>query len=206
MKSENGQPIERKKLSIFTVKQQYRGLTSELLDVSRASGARTHVASIANAPTESNITEKLSFNELVRCACFPFNEGSQQLMKAITMNTNLLVQYEWIIRKMSFACSAEQVAASSEKQVFERTTDAFTLQIKTDNSNSKQAYLLLSLRQAKVEEEDKLKGVFLHCMMEHQFHVISFENILDGQAQIMIEKESKAYELLTHPNAKIYLC
>jgi hypothetical protein len=43
-------------------------------------------------------------------------------------------------------------------------------------------------------------------MLKNQFKVLHFENVLDGRAQIIIEKDSATYHLITSPNTKLYLC
>lgn len=193
-------PLERKQAAIFEVKQQYKCLTggAPIAQVSENGEGDKLVISLA--------TRRISFAELVRCACFPFATKSQKLMSVIKSNASLYTQYEWVLSKLSFASSGEQVAASSDSQIMSRTTEYFDFQIRPDRSNNKQVHLLLSLKQTQANTSLYVKGVFLHCMLKNQFKVLHFENVLDGQAQIIIEKDSATYHLITSPNTKLYLC
>ncbi len=127
-------------------------------------------------------------------------------MHVIKRDVSLYAQYGWILEKMSFASSGEQVAASTDSNIMSRTTDYFDFQIKPDSSNTEQVHLLLSLKQPQANNSTYAKGVFLHCMLNDEFMVLHFANVLDGQAQIIIEKDSETYHLITSPNTKLYLC
>jgi hypothetical protein len=193
-------PLDRKQAAIFKVKQQYKYLTGGV------PLAQVSVNGEGDELTISSANRRISFAELVRCACFPFAAKSQKLMLVIKSNASLHTQYEWVLGKLSFASSDEQVAASSDSQIMSRTTEYFDFQIRPDKSNNKQVHLLLSLKQTQANSSLYVKGVFLHCMLKNQFKVLHFQNVLDGRAQIIIEKDSATYHLITSPNAKLYLC
>ncbi|PKI02246.1 hypothetical protein [Glaciecola sp. 33A] len=193
-------PLDSKQAAIFKVKQQYKCLTGG------APVAQVSEDGEGDKPIISLATRRISFAELVRCACFPFATKSQKLMPVIKSNVSLYTQYEWVLGKLSFASSGEQVAASSDSRIMSRTTEYFDFQIRPDKSNSKQVHLLLSLKQTQANTSLYVKGVFLHCMLKNQFKVLHFENVLDGRAQIIIEKDSATYHLITSPNTKLYLC
>jgi len=186
--------------SIFVIRQQYRQLKRSALD------NQVEENSAANAKSIRGPNKRVSFAELVQCACFPSSSRSKQLMLVIAKNVSLFTQYEWILQRMSIAVSAEQVAASTNEQVMSRTNDNFDLQIKPDKSNNTQAHVLLSLKTMQSGHSAYSKGIFLHCMQGDLFKVIHFENVMDGQAQIVIEQDSAAYNLITSPNTKLYLC
>jgi hypothetical protein len=177
-------PMDSKQAIVFAAKQQYRQLTRRSLE-----------------PAAS-----VSFSELVQCACFPLAAKSRKLMPVISNDLSLYTQYEWILRKMNIAQSLEQVAASSELKQMSRSTEKFDLQIKPDKSNSRQAHLLLSLKESNARDTAYPKGIFLHCVAKNEFELLHFENVLDGQAQLIIEKESRTFELLSSANTKLYLC
>jgi hypothetical protein len=193
-------PLDPKQAAIFNVKQQYKRLTGV------APVAQVSVNGEGEEQVIALLTRRIPFAELVRCACFPFSTKSQKLMPVIKSNASLYTQYEWVLGKISFASSGEQVAASSDSQIMSRTTAHFDFQIKPDKSNNKQVYLLLSLKQTQANTSLYDKGVFLHCMLKNQFKVLHFEFVLDAQAQIIIEKDSATYHLITSPNTKLYLC
>lgn len=182
-----GAGVDSKVACLFAVKQQYRQLNVSLNRTERAA-------------------KKYSFAQLVQCACFPLLDKSRQVLIDINADSNLSTQYEWILGKMSFAASFEQVAATSENRVMSRTTSAFELEVKVDKSNNKQAHLLLNLRQTSTSDPDYAKGVFLHCVADGALTVLHFEHVIDRRAQIMIELHSAAFELVTSPSSKLYLC
>lgn len=192
--------IDAKQSSIFVIRQQYRQLTH------RASEAQVEENSALNVQAMTSQKQRISFAELVQCACFPMAKKSKQLMLVIAKNVSLYTQYEWILRRMSIAISGEQVAASTDQKILSRTTDNFDLQIKPDKSNNTHMHVLLSLKQSQIRHSAYSKGIFLHCMQGDSFKVIHFENVLDGQAQIVIVDDSDTYDLLTSPNTKLYLC
>mmetsp|Transcript_49145 Transcript_49145/g.157430 ORF Transcript_49145/g.157430 Transcript_49145/m.157430 type:complete len:224 (+) Transcript_49145:342-1013(+) len=192
------QLLGSKQASIFKVKQQYRQLTGRVVEQEQKNAAKE------NMRPAKTTSKAVSFAELVQCACFPLTKKSVMVKKTIESNLALLTQYEWILRKMSIAHSLEQVAASTEIKLLSRTTEQFDLQIKRDKSNSKQAQVLLRLNN--VNDAAYPKGVFLHCVAEEKFAVIHFANVLDGQAQIIVEEESATFSLLTSANTKLYLC
>jgi hypothetical protein len=199
-KSENMGGVNVEQSSIFVIRQQYRQLTRSALETQVEENAAF------NAQTVRASKKRVSFAELVQCACFPMSKKSKQLMLVIVKNVSLFTQYEWILQRMSIAISAEQVAASSNEQVMSRTNDNFDLQIKPDKSNNTQVHVLLSLKSMQSGHSAYSKGIFLHCMQGDLFKVIHFENIMDGQAQIVIEQDSAMYNLITSPNTKLYLC
>jgi len=192
--------LDPRQAAIFVVKQQYKQLNYN------ASVIQGRLSLKGEEPAISLQTRHISFAELVHCACFPFATKSQKLMHTIKKDVSLYTQYEWILGKVSFASSGEQVAASSASAIMSRTTDYFDFQIKPDQSNHRQVYLVLSLKQVQEKDSAYAKGVFLHCILEGEFKVLHFENILDGQAQIIIETDSDTYHLITSPNTKLYLC
>ncbi len=192
--------VDVKQSSIFVIRQQYRELTR------RVSEAQVNENSAHNVQAMTSQKQRISFAELVQCACFPMAKKSKQLMLFITKNASLYTQYEWILQRMSIAVSGEQVAASTGQQVLSRTTDNFDLKIKPDKSNNTHVHVLLSLKQSQIGHSAYSKGIFLHCMLGDSFKVIHFENVLDGQAQIVIAEDSDTYDLLTSPNTKLYLC
>ena len=186
--NESGTPLARSQHAfVYIVRQQYRQLSS----FSREK--RQHV-------------RKVSFAELVQCACFPLLEKSRKIISEVQADAGLYAQYEWILHKMSFALSLEQVAASTDSQVMSRTTNEFELQVKTDRSNNNQAHLVLRLKQENLASSAYAKGVFLHCLAGGELTVIHFENVIEGQAQTIVELTSSAYKLVTCPNSKLYLC
>jgi hypothetical protein len=192
--------LDPRQSAVFVVKQQYKQL---------AHGAFVTQASETLKSDKKAVslqTRRISFAELVHCACFPFATKSQKRMHVIKRDISLYTQYEWILEKVSFASSSEQVAASTDSKIMSRTTDYFDFQIKPDNSNTEQVHLLLSLKQVQENNSTYAKGVFLHCMLKDEFKVLHFANVLDGQAQIIIEKDSETYHLITSPNTKLYLC
>jgi hypothetical protein len=192
--------LDPRQSAVFVVKQQYKQL---------AHGAFVTQASETLKSDKKAVslqTRRISFAELVHCACFPFATKSQKRMHVIKRDISLYTQYEWILEKVSFASSSEQVAASTDSKIMSRTTDYFDFQIKPDNSNTEQVHLLLSLKQVQEKNSTYAKGVFLHCMLKDEFKVLHFANVLDGQAQIIIEKDSETYHLITSPNTKLYLC
>lgn len=199
-KTENIGGVDAAQSSIFVIRQQYRQLTRS------ASESQVEENSALNAKTIQTPEKTVSFAELVQCACFPMSKRSKQLMLVITKNVSLFTQYEWILKKMCIALSAEQVAAGTNEQVMSRTNDDFDLQIKPDKSNNTQVHVLLSLTPMKSAHSVYSKGIFLHCMQGDLFKVIHFENVMDGQAQIVIEQDSATYNLITSPNTKLYLC
>lgn len=192
--------VDAKGCSIFVIRQQYRQLTY------RASDVQVEENSALNLQAMTSQKRRISFAELVQCACFPMAKKSKQLMLVIAKNVSLYTQYEWILQRMSIAVSGEQVAASTDQQVMSRTTDNFDLKIKPDKSNNTHVHVLLSLKQSQIRHSAYSKGIFLHCMQGDSFKVIHFENVLDGQAQIVIAENSDTYELITSPNTKLYLC
>jgi hypothetical protein len=192
--------LDPRQASVFVIKQQYKRLTNGAFVTDVSATLEGHKKGI---PLR---TRRISFAELVHCACFPFATKSQKLMHVIKKEVSLYTQYEWILEKVSFASSSEQVAASTASKIMSRTTDYFDFQIKPDNSNVAQVHLLLSLKQAQENDLAYAKGVFLHCILNDEFKVLHFENVLDGQAQIIIEKDSATYHLITSPNTKLYLC
>lgn len=209
MKQQTSDP---KEAFIFVVKQQYRQLTRIPNEAETEASAESELKTQA-APIElttlieqATPTKKMSFAELVQCACFPLAAKSKSRMLDVISNTSLYTHYEWILAKMSIAQSLEQVAASTSTTLLSRSTDKFDLQIKPDKSNSAQAHLLLSLKHTNASATDYPKGVFLHCVADTGFEVVHFENVLDQQAQIMIEQGSRTFELVTNPNTKLYLC
>ncbi|MFT5277822.1 MAG: hypothetical protein ACI97K_000487 [Glaciecola sp.] len=179
---------ELAQMSIFVVKKQYRVLTNN---------------DSADLASEQRL---FSFNDLVHCACFPDFLSNQKSMKQIAKCSSLLLQYEWILQKMSVAFDEAQVAASSDKLITTRNTEQFTLEIKADNSNSEQVYLLLSLKPSLFKSLEHENGLFLHCILKDEFKVVRFNHVIDGQAQILLEKSGGLYTMLSDANAKIYLC
>ena len=194
----NSQSVDAKKAFIYAVKQQYRQIAGHISERDKG-----HSDTLDAKRAEQSLNS-ISFADLVQCACFPATKKSKSLKNEIQCNLGLMTQYEWIVRRMSIAASLEQVAASTESKLLSRTTEQFDLQIKPDKSNSKQAQLLLSM--LNTTDANYPKGVFLHCVSEESFEVIHFANVLDGQAQIIVEEESSTFQLLTSPNTKLYLC
>ena len=192
--------VDAKQSSIFVIRQQYRQLTR------RTSETQIEENAALNVQAMTSQKQRVSFAELVQCACFPMAKKSKNLMLVIAKNVSLYTQYEWILQRMSIAVSGEQVAASTDQKVLSRTTDNFDLKIKPDKSNNTQAHVLLSLKESQIGHSAYSKGIFLHCMQGDSFKVIHFENVLDGQAQIVIAEDSDTYDLLTSPNTKLYLC
>jgi hypothetical protein len=192
--------IDSKQSSIFVIRQQYRQL------MRRASETQAEANSALNVQAMTSQKQRVSFAELVQCACFPMAKKSKQLMLVIAKNGSLYTQYEWILQRMSIAVSGEQVAASTDQQVLSRTTEFFDLQIKPDKSNNTHVHVLLSLKQLQIGHSAYSKGIFLHCMQGDSFKVIHFEHVLDGQAQIVITEDSETYDLITSPNTTLYLC
>jgi hypothetical protein len=179
---------ELAQMSIFAVKQQVRGLTNK----KREEG--------------DNKQRAVSFNDLVHCACFPESISNQKAMKEIGRCPSLLLQYEWVLQKMSVAFDEAQVAASSDKLITKRNTEQFTLEIKPDNSNHEQVYLLLSLEASMIESSEYENGLFLNCILNDELTVVCFKHVIDGQAQIVLEKNGKIFTMLSDANTKLYLC
>jgi hypothetical protein len=188
MNKANNTQADLAQMSMFVVKQQYRGLTDREL---------------ASASSKKRL---LSFNDLVHCACFPNVISNQKAMQEVVKDPSLLLQYEWILKRMSIAVEQAQVAASSDNLVSNRSNEQFTLEIKPDSSNKQQAYLLLSLEPSAFKSSKNENGLFLHCILKDDFKVIHFKHLIDGQAQIVLEKSGNLYAMLSNVNTKMYLC
>lgn len=188
MNKANNTQADLAQMSMFVVKQQYRGLTNRELT------------------SASSKKRFLSFSDLVHCACFPDAISNQKAMQEVVKTPNLLLQYEWILKKMSIAFEQAQVAASSDKLVTARANEQFTLEIKSDSSNKQQAYLLLSLEPSVFDKLKNENGLFLHCILKDDFKVVHFKHLIDGQAQIVLEKSGTLFAMLSNVNTKMYLC
>lgn len=192
--------IDASQFAIFVRRQQYRQLTRH------AALTRADEKHKLTVQAKNSMQQRVSFAELVQCACFPLAKTSKQLMLVIVKSVSLYAQYEWILKRMSIAASVEQVAASTSQRIMFRTTDKFDLQIKPDKSNNTHVLVLLSLKQLQNANSAYSQGIFLHCIQGDLFKVIHFEHVLDGQAQIVITQESAVYDLITSLNTKLYLC
>ena len=92
------------------------------------------------------------------------------------------------------------VAAASD-EVLQRTSNEFTIEIVKSNKDDKTFYLILTLLK---EFKLPLINLYVICKTESScLKINSFNN--NNQAQMLLQKNSKFYKLITNPESEIFI-
>ncbi|PAJ75171.1 hypothetical protein CJF42_06685 [Pseudoalteromonas sp. NBT06-2] len=122
---------------------------------------------------------------------------------AIKQKLNIRKQYLQLLEQYQFSISDYQAAASSEHDLNERFGEGFNLKFKATKKHVDQIYVILMIEHS--AEHHQSDEVILHCQLNKQFKRVQFPNLIDGKSQLILEQDSKEYQLLSDPNAKIFL-
>ncbi|MBF7073065.1 hypothetical protein ISG33_06595 [Glaciecola sp. MH2013] len=154
----------------------------------------------------SSSNQKLLFNDLVFCAQLPGTERAKEILKTINTNLALRSQYIRVLEQLCWDDSAKQVSASTSDLITQRDSARFSLRLKPDPINPDQVYVLLTLKMHDSDVSSSMEhGVFLHLLLDKQFTVFHFPKPIEGTAQKLIEKQSRLYTVLSHPDTHMFL-
>ncbi|SFD43548.1 hypothetical protein [Pseudoalteromonas denitrificans] len=122
---------------------------------------------------------------------------------AIKQNLNVRKQYLKLLEQYQFSFSDLQAAASSEKELKERVGKGFSLKFKVSKKHVEQVYVILTIEHSATHHHTK--KIILHIQLDNTVKKIEFMALIEGRSQLVMDKNSEEFELLSNANAKIFL-
>ena len=104
-----------------------------------------------------------------------------------------------ILKNNSLFFQTKLIAASSE-QVKKRVSDDFEVEIVESNKNKNIVYIIVKLLK---DVQKPISNLYVIC--NDEISTIEIPLIIDNQFQIILQKDHKFYNLISHPEAEIFI-
>ena len=106
----------------------------------------------------------------------------------------------FLILKNEGCIYQEKLNAASNERVYSRSSNEFKIEIVKSNKNEDVYYLII-----KIINDIDLQLSNLYVICDNNNDCIKLPNFNDKQAQILIKKSDNFFNLITNPNAEIFI-
>ncbi len=182
-------------------------LTVEPLFISKAMLNELTMPVIMPVINEGNAKSKsvkaLTYNDMVKSITGNTGIDKAWLMHSVNQSLPLRSAYKKLLQQLSFSCSEQQVAASSDEEFASRSTDYFTVDFKRDKTFKQQVYVLLSIINPLARHINQ--PIELHIVDENSVNQLSFSALVDGKSQQILDIDDTSMVSLLNSNSELFI-
>ena len=145
-----------------------------------------------------NYNKKLSVNDIWNVSMHSADLENKEILNKILSNKNYSKIFYNFFKKYSDLYMPQSMAASSN--IKNRKTKDFEIHLNQSNKDNDIIYLKIIVKK-KIDKT--LKNLYVG--KDNNFESIDLPKIIDKQAQIMIKKSDKIYQMVVDPDTEIFI-
>ncbi len=145
-----------------------------------------------------NYNKKLSVNDIWNVSMHSADIKNKEILNKILSNKNYSKIFYNFFKKQSELHMPQSIAASSN--IKNRKANDFEIHLNQSNKDNEIIYLKIIVKK-KIDKT--LKNLYVG--KDNNFESIDLPKIIDKQAQIMIKKSDKIYQMVVDPDTEIFI-